>query len=228
MNVLVIDPQQSYREGIKILLEICRNEINVNSIGYDEMRNYPCPEDVNIVIIEPIYAQTNPLNNVKDAKAIFPNANIGVCSFKYNLDFMAQLMELNIMAVILKSKQTHSLLEAIDCMVEKNRYFDQNIIPYVFDTYLEDKRCETSVDPFKDIIRPSDLLSTREWQVLELMTRGLSNEEISNELYITKGTVQQYAQKLQKKLGVENRVSVVMKAIVNGWIQESVYRDDFK
>ncbi|MFR9776135.1 response regulator transcription factor [Micromonospora sp. MS34] len=62
--------------------------------------------------------------------------------------------------------------------------------------------------------RPSDsplgLLTEREIKVFELMTRGFSNAEISAELTLSQSTVKSHIQRIMEKLGLRNRVHVVI------------------
>jgi DNA-binding CsgD family transcriptional regulator len=55
-------------------------------------------------------------------------------------------------------------------------------------------------------------LSPRQQEVLELMARGLTNNEIGEELGVTERTVKAYAQELYDKLGVRNRAGAVAEA----------------
>ncbi|MFZ0215766.1 MAG: response regulator transcription factor, partial [Candidatus Dormiibacterota bacterium] len=55
-------------------------------------------------------------------------------------------------------------------------------------------------------------LSERERQVLELIARGRSNEQIANALVLSPGTVRNYASSVFAKLHVANRAEAVIKA----------------
>jgi DNA-binding NarL/FixJ family response regulator len=58
-----------------------------------------------------------------------------------------------------------------------------------------------------------DSLSTRETEVLRLMTRGLENAEIARELGISVRTVKAHVSSIFNKLGVENRVQAAVLAL---------------
>jgi LuxR family maltose regulon positive regulatory protein len=55
-------------------------------------------------------------------------------------------------------------------------------------------------------------LSERELEVLRLVTAGMSNREIANELVISTGTAKSHIHHLCGKLGVRNRTEAAMKA----------------
>lgn len=65
------------------------------------------------------------------------------------------------------------------------------------------------------LLRPNpqlDALSTRERQVLELLSDGLSNAAIAAELGLSEATVKSYVSTVLMKLGVENRVQAALVA----------------
>ena len=52
-------------------------------------------------------------------------------------------------------------------------------------------------------------LSLREFQVVKLLTKGMTNKEIANELQIVESTVKEYMNKVMQKLKVNTRAGVV-------------------
>jgi DNA-binding NarL/FixJ family response regulator len=63
------------------------------------------------------------------------------------------------------------------------------------------------------------VLSAREFEVLELIARGCKNREIAQDLNIQEVTVPFHIGKILKKLGVKNRTQAACLAIQNNWIQ---------
>lgn len=61
-------------------------------------------------------------------------------------------------------------------------------------------------------------LSTREREILALVSRGLSNEEIAQECFVSTATVKTHLLRSFRKLGVTDRASAVYKAVKMGLI----------
>src|SRR5688500_14561467 len=53
--------------------------------------------------------------------------------------------------------------------------------------------------------RYDDVLTPREWEVLDLLKRGLTNAEIADRLGVTRDTAKFHVSEIITKLGVENR-----------------------
>lgn len=62
-------------------------------------------------------------------------------------------------------------------------------------------------------------LSHREMEILEFVTRGLSNKEIAYKLQISQQTVKNHMTSILKKLNVEDRTQAAVKALRHGWVR---------
>jgi len=58
----------------------------------------------------------------------------------------------------------------------------------------------------------ADLLSSREFEVLQCIAEGLSNREIAEHCVITEGTVKRHINNIYSKLGVRSRTQALMQA----------------
>ena len=63
---------------------------------------------------------------------------------------------------------------------------------------------------------PPDRLTARECQLLDLVSRGLSNTEIARALTLSEHTVKTHVQNLLQKLRLRNRVHVAIYAFESG------------
>jgi LuxR family maltose regulon positive regulatory protein len=68
---------------------------------------------------------------------------------------------------------------------------------------------ESDVPRAQPLIEP---LSQRELEVLHLVAQGLSNQEISERLFLALGTVKGHNQKIFGKLGVQRRTEAIARA----------------
>ncbi len=63
-------------------------------------------------------------------------------------------------------------------------------------------------------------LSRREREVLNFLARGLSTQEISDQLVISPNTVKTHIQRILKKLEASNRAEAVARAANMGWLED--------
>ncbi|TDC82649.1 response regulator transcription factor [Micromonospora sp. KC606] len=63
-----------------------------------------------------------------------------------------------------------------------------------------------------------ELLSPRERQVVALVGRGMSNQEIAGELFLSEGTVKSHVSAILLRLGLNNRVQAAILAYEAGYV----------
>ncbi|MDF5731679.1 MAG: response regulator transcription factor [Rhizonema sp. PD38] len=61
-------------------------------------------------------------------------------------------------------------------------------------------------------------LSNREREILQLIAKGCSNQEIATQLYLSLGTIKSYVRMLLNKLSVDDRVQAAALAVREGLI----------
>ncbi|MCY1361234.1 HTH-type transcriptional regulator MalT [compost metagenome] len=84
--------------------------------------------------------------------------------------------------------------------------------PLVNTSLLYGRRPSGGVAPLANRQQGSDGLTLREFAVLELVAQGLSNQEISDRLFISLSTVKAHTVSINHKLGVKRRTQAVMRA----------------
>lgn len=87
-------------------------------------------------------------------------------------------------------------------------------------------RTEVSGRAYSDPGDPFEPLSSREMEVLECVTRGMSNKEIAAHLQISHQTVKNHVTAVLRKLNVEDRTQAAVYALRRGWVR--LYDNDQK
>jgi DNA-binding NarL/FixJ family response regulator len=67
--------------------------------------------------------------------------------------------------------------------------------------------------------RPAETLSLRETEVLQLVAEGLSNQQISERLFLSQATVKSHLVHSYAKLGVDSRTATVANATARGLLR---------
>lgn len=102
------------------------------------------------------------------------------------------------------------LTDRSNASINGNRYKQEQI---VFSHYLWGNRVWSDADRAKQAnANLSEPLTNRELELLDLMAKGYSNDQISQKLFITVSTVKTYNNTLFAKLGVKRRTEAIYKA----------------
>jgi DNA-binding NarL/FixJ family response regulator len=86
------------------------------------------------------------------------------------------------------------------------------------------EQTEQAMRPYSDPGDPFHPLSGREMEVLENVTKGMSNKEIANLLGISHQTVKNHVTAILRKLGVDDRTQAAVFALRRGWVR--LYKDN--
>jgi DNA-binding NarL/FixJ family response regulator len=99
---------------------------------------------------------------------------------------------------LLKDAPGEEILRAVRLVASGGAYLDQAVTQRVLEGYRRSQVAESK--ELKD-------LTQREFEVLRLIGRGLSNDEIAERLVIGEGTVKTHIGRIFDKLGLRNRAA---------------------
>ncbi len=80
-----------------------------------------------------------------------------------------------------------------------------DLCTYFFSHYSR----EIDISPKQEDLKTKFSLSDREFEVVELLAKGLSNQDISESLHISVNTVKSHVKRIYSKLGIGNRLQLI-------------------
>jgi len=113
---------------------------------------------------------------------------------------------------LLKGVQREELIRAVKGTLQGQTHVDPAVAGKLFNSVAK--------SPVSDHSTLTEQLSERELEILKRIGRGLSNAEIAEELYLTRGTVRNYVSTILSKLGVEDRTQAAILAIQYGLVDK--------
>lgn len=139
----------------------------------------------------------NGVEFVKIVRQKFPEVKILILSMFDNL----QTIE-NIDGYLLKETNSEELIHAIKAIVlEGKRYY---------------KTIENEIDAFEF---KNSILTPREREIIRLIANEFTTDEIAEQLFITKGTIETHRKNIFLKLQVKNVAGLIKKAIYLGIVK---------
>lgn len=140
---------------------------------------------------------------VKELKPHMPQTNFMMCTIYEEDEKIFEALSAGASGYILKKTAPAKLLEAIQELNEGGAPMSSLIARKVVAAF----QAKTSNAGEKNIQQ----LSTREKEILELLSRGMSYKEIAAQVFISQETVRKHAFHIYEKLHVSNRVEAVNK-----------------
>jgi DNA-binding NarL/FixJ family response regulator len=111
---------------------------------------------------------------------------------------------------LLKRTRPEELIAAVRTVARGDSLLSPSVTRLVIDRMAQQPMAEFAAQD------KLDELTRREREVLELVARGLSNREIATELFVEESTVRTHVKRIQAKLGLRDRVQIVIFAYETG------------
>lgn len=209
INILLADDHQMMLDGIKDMLSkepdyYIAAEANNGQEAYDMIKAKP--QEFNILITDismPLLTGTELCKMVKNQ---FPHIQVLILSMYSSSTAVKEAVLAEADGYILKSAGKAELLNALNRIMNGGMYFSQDITPILYNQYHKEKIQEQQLQE----------LSSREKEVLSLIVKELTSEEIADKLFISKRTVDNHRQHLLEKTGCKTTIGLVKFAIKLG------------
>lgn len=206
INILIVDDHQMMIDGIKNLLSKEANcnivdEANNGQVAYEKVASNP--ENFDLILTDismPLLSGTELCKMVKNE---FPHIQILILSMYNNSTAVKEAVLAEADGYILKNAGKDELLNAIHRISNGGTYFSQDIIPLIYNQYHKEKIQNEQLS----------LLTTREREILALIVKEMTSEEIAETLFISKKTVDNHRQHILEKTGCKSTVGLVKFAI---------------
>jgi len=209
IKVLLIDDHELVRTGIRRLLEDSKQ---VQIVGEAE-----CGEDS-----LPLVQSLNPdvilmdvnmpgIGGVETCRRILqrnPKQKIIILTVHNEQTFPKRLLEIGAKGYLTKECGVDEMIKAIKQVNSGLSYIATSIA----------QQLALSLLPGNDV-NPIDKLSRREFQVMLMISHGLSNVEISDQLCLSPKTISTYRLRLLEKLDAHNEVDLIKIAVEEGMVE---------
>jgi NarL family two-component system response regulator LiaR len=212
IKVLIADDHAVVREGTRQILEQ-EPDIDVVAEAADgeEAVRLAGSSRPDVAIIDIAMPGIDGIEATRQIKELYPAIAVLILSAYDNDQFIFSLLEAGAAGYLLKSIRGRELIDAVRQVHAGESVLHPAIARKVLNRFVPstDKSARQ---------KPSDMLSERELAVLRLATRGLSNQEIADELCLSLRTVQAHLGHIFNKLQVSSRTEAVVHALKQGWV----------
>lgn len=206
IKVLLVDDQQILAEGIKSVLETCR-EIKVIGIALDGAQAVEQCASLkpDVVLMDIRMPNMNGMVATKRIKEADENIKIVVLTTFDDSDYILSAINNGASGYLLKDIGSSALIDAV-----KNAYAGDTILPAKIAKKITDAAAMVSSD--KELkLRKLFNLSEREAEIALMLYDGFTNRQIASALKLSDGTARNYISAIYLKLGVDGRNAAVEK-----------------
>ena len=215
LNVILADDDTLVREGLGMLLasDDYFKVVGLAANGQEVLDLINEGTPVDIVLSDINMPDMNGIALIKPLKAINENVKVIILSMVDTNKSIEQSFIAGASGYLLKTISPDELLFAIKKVSLGGRYLCSNLTLKLLERSME-------INPTSTLANHVPLdLTTREKEVLNLIAEGLTNNEISEKLFLSKRTIEGHRQSLIEKTGCRNTASLIKYSIINGILQ---------
>ncbi|MDX9882540.1 MAG: response regulator transcription factor [Prolixibacteraceae bacterium] len=209
-KIIIVDDHTLFRNGLKILLNNLKDYRVVaeasNGKEFLDLLETIRPDLVLLDIEMPV------MDGIKAAETAlkkFPELKIITLSMYGEEDYYYQMVNAGVKGFVLKNSDIKEVKAALETVFEGGSYFSSELL-------------ENLVNNLKTIKKDKELhteLSEREMEILVLICQGYSNQEIADQLFISKRTVDKHRANILEKSESKNTAQLVVYAIKNRLVE---------
>jgi DNA-binding NarL/FixJ family response regulator len=199
-TILIADHHPISREGITSLL-LDQPELNVigNVTNGNDLFNSLKIHSPDVLVIEIDLPEINGITALRTIKTEFPRIKMLVFSCHPEEMYALSAIKAGASGYLSKTASTEKLYNAIQQVARGGIYLNKNITD----------RINSGSSNDNGLIAKFKKLSTRETEVLNLLSGGKRNKDIAEALDINEKTVSTYKTRLLKKLKVDNLADLI-------------------
>lgn len=221
IRVLLVDDHAILREGIRYLLS-ASGEVDVIGEAADgvealEMVDRLLPDAVLMDIAMP---RMNGIEATTELKRRHPNLPVLILSMYDSEEYVLPILKAGASGYVLKRAAAQELVSALKAVVAGQVILHPDVARTVMENLSQEGRTAGAQGGGgADGMHPQlEQLTEREREVLTLIARGLTNQQIGDKLFISIKTVQAHRANLMEKLDLHDAVELTKFAIKTGLV----------
>lgn len=209
-KIILVDDHTLFRNGLRILLNNLKNYQVIgeaeNGKAFIELIENTKADIVLLDIDMPVM---DGIEATKLAIQKYPDLKIITLSMYGEEDYYYKMVDAGVKGFLLKNSDMNEMKEALETVYNGGNYFSSELLKTLVNSLRSSSKTKES----------QSLLSERETEILILICQGLSNQEIADQLFISKRTVDKHRANILEKSECKNTAQLVMYAIKNKLVE---------
>lgn len=207
VSVYLVDDHAVVREGYKHLLEKADISVIAEAESGEEAYREYANIQPDVMVIDLSMEGIGGIETIRRIKASDKHAKILAFSMHDDTIFTTRAMQAGANGYVTKSSAPNVLVQAVFSVAQNKRFISQDIAEKITQTQLR-PNLQSSLE--SNVL---ETLTAREFEVFQLLAKGLSLDEIANLLHLDYKTIANIQSKLRQKLNVTNSAQLTLAAI---------------
>jgi DNA-binding NarL/FixJ family response regulator len=216
LRVMLVEDQELVRSGFKMILEQAGLSVVSEAANGEEavmlVRQMAPEHQPHVVLMDVQMPRMNGIDATRHVIRLLPDVKV-IALTTFDLDeYVYGAVQAGASGFLLKHISPVDLVHAVRVVARGDTILAPSLTRRLLERFaarpLPGRRLEGL-----------DQLSERETEVMKLVARGLTNSEISRQLFLSEATVKTYVSRVRTKLNLRDRVHVAVVAYETGLLQ---------
>lgn len=206
IKLLIVDDEKLIREGLKIMLSIF-DDIDVVGTaenGYKALE-FCQNHEVDIVLMDIRMKECDGVMGTRLIKEQFTKIKVIILTTFKDKEYIQDALKYGAFGYMLKDSSHDVIYNGIKTAFKGNMVVHPEVATQMMDSSTSIKK---SIERFE--------LLEKEIKIIELIANGLTNKEISQEIFLSEGTVKNNITNILSKLELRDRTQIAIFAFKNG------------
>ncbi len=199
-HLLVLESFRSFLDGTGEL------DVIASTTESDDLQKLAANNDFDVVVLCLLEDKPDELQNIVRLKEVYPDVRIVVLTGDSDIQSHQRAVEFGAAGIVRKEQEGKTLVRAIKQVNEGGTWFNQKLLSQI----LNRNGASGTVKDWE--ATKVDYLTKRERQIIDVLTQGMNNKEISETLHISEATVRHHLSSIYSKLEIDDRLNLVIYA----------------
>lgn len=227
IKILIVDDQELFRESLSLILSA---QADIKVLGTAENGREAVRQarelKPDVILMDIRMPEIDGIECTKIIKEQHSEIKIIVLTTFDDDEYIYEALKNGADGFLLKGTTKGDLVKAIETVYNQGVSVDPDIAKKVFSMFGKlVKTMPSSQTAAKEDSLSADL-TKNEIKIIQLIGRGLSNKEITNELNFSEGTVRNYISMILKKLDLRDRTQIAIFALQSSLMLKDIDADD--
>lgn len=209
IKIALVDDHQLFRKSLSLLI----STFDGMQVSYDTDNGLAFLDVAkntffDILILDIQMPKLDGYEVCKRLKMINPKIKILIVSQLTSKEVVHQIMECGANGFFTKNSPPELLEQAIKSVIEKDYYFDMELAAVVREAILWEDKNDLNTSLADEIN-----LTSREIEIVKMVSLEMSSKEIGEALFISKRTVEKHRIRIMEKTSSKNFIGVVLFAL---------------
>lgn len=207
-KILIADDHQLFNDGMKMMLSV---ESNLQVVGQvftgKDVFNAVHQLIPDVVLLDINMPHLNGLEVAAQLIKDYEKVKIIILTMYSDRKFVEDCQKMGVQGYILKNSGVDEVLNAIEAVVENKKYYDPKLTK------------STTVNMHgDDSFMKQFQLTKRELEIIGLVGKSYTNEEMAEKLFLSVATVKTHRNNINLKLGINKPADLVKFAMEHGLV----------